>query len=648
FVDAQLAYAEGRFVEARESIQALLRNFPDHEEALALSGGIEARLGALVQASAQLGKALSLQPLHQAARLTLAEVERRLGQHTKALATLKSLLEAKEPSATALAIAGNAELRLGRPAAAQRYFQRAAASEPGNIRHKTAAMMASVAMGDALQALNELENLAKNSDSTHADEALFAARLGRGELDAALATLDSIAKKRPESAEPYEMRGRVLLMRRDLAGARAAFEQALKIDPAFYVATSNLALIDMIEAQPDAAIKRLRGAIERDPKNSQAMVTLAEVLVRQGAQVNEVKALFTEAVAATPLEAEPRLKLIEYTLRRRQLKDALAAAQDAVAALPGDVRILEAVGNAQVQAGDVEQGINTFRRLATSLPTSPMPYMKLADAYQLSNAREQMVAAAKKAVDIAPESSEAQAKLVDVLMRSGQPKVALEHARRMRAVKPQSPTGYLLEAIYESRSGNDAGAIAALREGVERTKSADIAGKLYSLLLKTERTSEAEKFGSAWLRSHPRDAAFEYLVSVADISRGDLSSAEARLRRVVNVYRDNVVALNNLAWVLAKTGKPGGIEFAQRAVNLSPDVPELLDTLAMTLAADRQWGAAIKTQKRALELAPDNAGLRLGLARIALDSGDKVTAGTELQRLEKLGAAFPGQGEVRE
>lgn len=647
-VDAQLAYAEGRFAQARESIQGLLRLFPDHEEALALSGGIEARLGSLIQASAQLGKALSLQPDHQAARVTLAEVESRLGQHARALTTLRPLLEEPSPPAAALAVAGNAELRLGRPAAAQRLFQRAAALDPKDIRHRTAAVVARLAMGDALQALNELESLAKGSDSIYADEALFAARLSRGELDAALASLDEMSRKRPVAAGPHEMRGRVLLMRRDLPGARAAFERSLKVDPAFYAATANLVLVDLLENKPDQAATRLRKAIETDPRNSQAMLTLGELLARQGAPVAEVKQTFAAAVAAAPAEAEPRLKLIEYTLRRRQLKDALTFAQDALATLPGDVRVLEAAGNAQLQAGEIEQAINSFRRLAGALPDSPQPYLKLADAYQLSNAREQMLSAVKKALEVAPESAEAQTALIDALMRTGQSGAALEYARRIRSAKPEQPGGYALEAVYHARNNNDPAAITALREGVERTRSPDLARKYYSQLLKSKRLTEAERFGASWMRDHPKDAAFEYLISVADIARGDLKSAEARLRRVVAVYRDNVIALNNLAWVLVQTGQTGALEYAQRAVNLSPDRPELMDTLAMALAADKQLPAALQLQRRAIELAPEDPGLRLGLARLALQAGDKSLAREELDRLEKLGDAFPGQGTVRE
>ena len=47
-----------------------------------------------------------------------------------------------------------------------------------------------------------------------------------------------------------------------------------------------------------------------------------------------------------------------------------------------------------------------------------------------------------------------------------------------------------------------------------------------------------------------------------------------------------------------------------------------------------------------MALAPDDGALRLSLAKLALQSGDKTLAAKELKRLQGLGAAFAGQPEV--
>lgn len=135
-------------------------------------------------------------------------------------------------------------------------------------------------------------------------------------------------------------------------------------------------------------------------------------------------------------------------------------------------------------------------------------------------------------------------------------------------------------------------------------------------------------------------------MSVQDITRGELKLAEARLKRVVVAYPTKPAALNNLAWVMVQNGSKGAVEVAQREVQLLPGYAPLLDTLALALAADKQIAQAMEVQKQAVELAPADNKVRLGLGRLAVQAGDKVLARSELQKLQAMGAAFAEQAEV--
>jgi putative PEP-CTERM system TPR-repeat lipoprotein len=646
-VDAQIAVLDGKLEKAREHVQRVLQIYPDHEEALSLSGSIEARLGALVQAAAQLGKALSIRPELVLARQNLAEVELRLGQPARAMQTLKPLLSVEQPRAESLALAGNAQLRLGDAGAAERFFTRATKADPENLRLKTAAVVARMSYGDTLQAMVELESLAREDRQTYADEALFAARMRRGELDAALATLSEMIRKRPQAAGPHELRARVHLLRRDLPSARKAYEEALRLDPALNAAIGGLAFIDVAENKPEAALARLRAAAAADARNWFVRVALAELKSRRLAPVAEVRQLLSEAVNAAPQDPEPRLKQIDYLLRKRQFKDALAASRDALAAMPGDVRVLEAVGRAQAQAGDVEQALNSYRRLAALLPTSAEPQLRLGELFLASGARDQALSSLRRALELAPESQEIQIALVDALMRGGDVAAAQQFVQRLRRGSTDAPSVYVVEALVHARRNDQDSALATLRTGIARTGSSYLAGKYFSHLLRLNRQDEADRFAQTWMKQHPGDAAFEYLISVSDIAKGDMRKAEERLRRVVVAYPDNILALNNLAWVVVRNGGKDAVAYARRAVDLGPDRPELLDTLAMALSAAGQHTAALDAQRVAVEIAPEAHALRLGLARIAIEAGNKALAREELDKLAKLGAQFPAQDEVR-
>ena len=477
-VDAQLAFFDRQYLRARDLVQLILRVFPDNRGALLLSGAVEAQLGSLVQAAAHLNKVLLLDPTMDVARRNLAEVEIRLGQYAKALETLKPLLKATPPWVDALALAGDVEVRLGHSDVAESYFLQAAKADPNNDRLPAAAAMARLAGGDATSALLDLQQLSSRSKDTYADDAIFAARMKRREYEAALAALDTMMRKEPGKAAHLEMRGRVHLARNDRVAARQAFEQALQADPAMFSATISLANIDVLEGNAPRAIARLQASVAADPNSSVALVALADVKARNGASAEEIKKLFTQAVAASPTLAEPRLRLIDLALRRRQFKDALQAAQDALAAMPWDVQILDAAGQAQMQAGDIEQAATTFRKLATALPTSPTPYLRLAELYTASGKRDQAESALFKALDIAPGNVEAQKALLDVIVSSSDQGDPVERIRRITQRHPKQALGYLLEAGYHARRKDVDAVVAALRDGLAKTGRPEFALRL--------------------------------------------------------------------------------------------------------------------------------------------------------------------------
>ncbi len=644
--EVRFAVIDGDLGGARERLQKMLAVLPDNATVLAAAGVVEARLGSLTQASNLMRKALTNEPRLVGLRLDLAEVQVRLGEYADAASTLTPLLQSSQVSPAALAMASEVRIRQGDFKAADELMRRAIAAAPEDARLQTLRLVRRFEQGDAGSSLRELEGLSGRTTETIADEALFAARLARGEFDQALEVLSRLEQKQPGKAAHQEMRGRVSLARRDLAGAREAFERALAMDPSLFGAVVSLVAIDQLENRIDQSIARVQAIVDQDPRHSVALLALAELKARFGSDTDEVRQLLRRAADASPLSPEPKLRLIELSLRKRQTKQALSYAQEALVAFPGDPKVLEAVGGAQVLAGDVEQAVSTFRRLAGAVPNAALPYVRLAQVYSLQNQTDAALTAARKAVELDPRNSVAQQALVDLLVAARRPQEAADYVRRQRELRPNDPGSYTLEAAYHMRQRAVDSALASLREGVSRTRSSDLAELLYSHLLHARKDAEAVRFAGEWMRSHPNDVAFEYLIAVRELARGEYKVAEPRLRRVVEVYPTNALALNNLAWVTVQLGGSGAVEWARRAVSLAPDRPDLMDTLAMALSHEGRHSDALAMQRRALDLSPDNPTLQLGLARVALQAGDKRLAREQLDRLRKLGAEFPGQAEV--
>jgi predicted Zn-dependent protease len=132
------------------------------------------------------------------------------------------------------------------------------------------------------------------------------------------------------------------------------------------------------------------------------------------------------------------------------------------------------------------------------------------------------------------------------------------------------------------------------------------------------------------------------------MATGKAAEAEALYAEVLARQPDNVIAMNNQAYVLALQKKPGALALAEKAYQRAPKSPAVLDTLAFTLATDNQLPRAIEIQTQAVAAAPEAHQFVLQLAKLHLQAGDKPSARAELNKLAKLGDAFARQAEVAE
>ena len=497
-------------------------------------------------------------------------------------------------------------------------------------------------------AFTELEVIAGESNKDiFADQAIISARLSRREYNQALKAAEALVTKTSGKASALELRGRIQILRKDYAASRKDFDLALQADPALFSATVSLAGLDMLEKKPEQARRRLEASLKAEPKNAYARLALAELLMRGGVPLDEVTTLLTDGIKVSPNEPALRLQLMDILLNRRQFKEALAIAQDAAAAAPNDLRVLDAIGRAQMEAGEVEQSISSFRRLAEADPRSPMPYLRLADIYRATQRLPAAESALRKALEVDPASAGALEALANLMLSTNRFPEAVEFARAMQQQRPRAVGGYHFEASVHLSQKQVAAALATYQRGMAvKGHDPELARQYYLALLRSGRAAEARQFGANWIKTNPNDLVFDYQLAVSSIQSKDYEQAETRLQRIVQLQPEYPAALNNLAWVLASRGKPGGTALAQRALDLSPDKPEFMDTLAMALMIDKQPAKALELQKRVVALRPTEPAYRLSLARIAIEAGEKSLARAELDRLKSLGASYPQQAEV--
>jgi cellulose synthase operon protein C len=646
YLQALIAYREKKFVAAREAIQLHLRAAPDNLTGLMLDGSIEYQLGAYAQAETSLQKVLKQAPKQRLARMMLVNTYLRNRQPSKALDMLKPLLEDANPSADVLALAGEVYMQNGNQKEAEHAFAKASALDPKDPNKRTALALSHLSSGDSDRGFKELEEAATADTGIRADLALIAANTRDKKYDAALKAIAALEKKQPDKPLVHNLRGSVYAAKGDLPAARKSFERALELDPADFSAAASLARLDIAEKKPDDARKRFEAVLVKDPKNMRAHLALAEFRARSGGTTDEVAALISKAIAAEPTSAMPRIALISYYLRSKEPKKAVATAQDGLAVLPDNAELLEATGRAQIAAGDTNQAVAAFARLAQVRPGAPEPYIQMASAQMAAKDADGAVQSLKKALALKPDLVNIQRAMVKVSLDAGHESDALAMARDVQKQRPKESTGYLLEGdIYASKKAWTEAA-AAYRTGLKNAGTSDLAARIVAVLSAGGSAADADKFAAGWLRDHPKDREFRLYLAEVAASKRDLAGAVSQYKAILEFQPDDAVTLNNLAYFAGQLKDPKAVEYAERANKAAPNKAAILDTLGTLLVEKGDVKRGVEAMQKAAALSPASSGIRLNLARALIKDGQKEAAKKELEMLAKLGDRFSEQAEV--
>jgi Tfp pilus assembly protein PilF len=130
----------------------------------------------------------------------------------------------------------------------------------------------------------------------------------------------------------------------------------------------------------------------------------------------------------------------------------------------------------------------------------------------------------------------------------------------------------------------------------------------------------------------------------------DWDKAAERYRVALAASPDNVVALNNLAYVLAaRKGRPAeALGYAERAMALSGGKsPEIADTLAWVQHLVGRDGEALPLLERVVKAVPSGALYRLHLAVVYAAAGRLEAAATELNEAVRLQPRLEAEDEVK-
>ena len=375
----------------------------------------------------------------------------------------------------------------------------------------------------------------------------------------------------PRSGAAWGKLGMLFLAHDLPAQANSSFARAEVLEPReprwpYYQA------ISLTSGDPDAAIPKLRRAVELCGKSRlEPVLRLAELLLQNG-QLDEAEKFFRGALGEE--------------------------AYHSVAAL-GLARVYFAQGKPQEALAEV-------RRAAPNLSTAKGSYQLLAQVYAKIGNQAEAVTAARQASRLT-EDGVWPDRFAEEIAR-------LATGKQARIVRADQLLG-------QHRVGD---AIAALREIVHDYPDADWAWMLLGrAYLENGDVAGGERALWTAVQWAPDSVLIQYHLGIVALMKMEYGAAAACFRKAIQLQPDFALAYGDLGTCLQLQGDRAGAEAAFRtALRCKPDYPQAHAGLGELLVAEHRQSEAAAHLRRAVELDPSDTRASKLLERIeAADIG---------------------------
>jgi putative PEP-CTERM system TPR-repeat lipoprotein len=610
-----------------------------------LLGAIQLARGNVGQAEQQFLRVLAVSPRDPAAAKLLAETRLRQQRPAAALDALLAVQDtaAEDPqigllSGIATILSGNAEQGL-------LYLEQAAALDPTNELLKLQIARAYLATGRDAEASNLL------TGSFGDDARAIEAKLLRLFAESRKGDAGSAAKIAEDLLADYPDKPRVLIAvaihyqhKGDNRRAHELFERAAELDTDDATARLFVAASLLQEGRQDEAESLLRQTILRHPDNAQAIAGLAQLLAGRG-EFDEAAALFGRAAELTT-SVIPRLALVKMLLRQGNVDKAKQQLDKAVVAAPDNPEVIALRGIVALAEGQTDIAVGLLQRAEELLPDRLGVSLALARARLANGQTEAARDTLLRVLEVAPQSFPIRLALGDAELQSGNANAALSVATDLKVEFPSQAGGYILEGKALMAARQYVAASKSLTTAFERQPTwAVLALKIQALRL-AGRSAEAQDANEAWVADNPGHVPAGLMRAVLLQAEGRDQAALAAYNAVLSIAPENLVALNNAAWISHELGEPGALSFAERAYDVGPQNPAVLDTLGWIQLALGQDELAIEKLSRAVQLAPQAQEFRYHLSEALVAGGQSARAREMLAALLSDEREFDGRADA--
>jgi len=675
-------------------VQMLKENLvanPDDQESRMLLAATYQRAGNIQAALVTYREALDRSPNDPRIIAAAVEAFYNAGQYEQAMQLLKRLPRSQQQNPVFQKLQLRGYLESGQLQQASDILQSLVGTDPNNVSAQVALALLHISQRNFAEARRILEKLRAEEPNSlavtvahvelsiqenHFDEAIalcdeivkslhnVAAYVFRGKTYAAigntekaLADFETAIKRDPNNVQPLVARSELYRSQGQLHKAIDDIRRALSIDPN-NVAIQKRAITLLLSSQAPKhlreALSLLDKALQANPKDSELLIAKSQLLLAEATAPSLKQA---SQILENLTESNPRLRDAwvlqgELALARNEPGKAIDIALRGLVHLPQDKELLKLKAKAEKFRSPII-ATSTLRQLYELDPNDAETALELANTYIAAEQPQRAVGILKKVLDrvTGPAQRKCKIALALALHLAGQKQQSQQYLNELLQESPDDPILLAAQIRLLTRDKKwteiKQKTLQWYQEHPQDTSTpVNIARELAALGSK-ESTETAEQILRAVLETTPQNPEALRALAILLQATNRPNQAVPFYRKLLSVQPNDVVAMNNLAWILCENQQryKEALKLTEKAIQQAPTYVDLIDTRGVAYYRLGQYDKAVEQFKRCLELYPAGspalAGCHFHLGRTlaALQKTDEAVK--HLQIALQLAAASP-------
>ncbi|ACE85254.1 tetratricopeptide repeat protein [Cellvibrio japonicus] len=588
FNQALELYQQNKLEEAEAILAELREQFPNDKNTATLLGMIEFQQGDDERAANLFDEYIDPETAASSLLQMAALVKYRSNKMEDAVEMLKKASESQPNNPDILATYGLALLdRDEKSAEGAMALEKSLALNPRQQRIRIALAKRYMALGQPEQAIGQLQKAYQEQPlDLVIQQSYLKSLFDNDEIKRVRDEINSFIQRYPDNARGPFLEGWYAVEQKDYVAAEKAFERALSMpqNSEKQLAYSGLAQLYELQKNPQKAVVAWQNTIAANP----AATAPYRPWLRHIVSLNRLSQaeLFLKELAQTSKAWQPSLVLAELMARSGRLDDALVYAENAMT----DSNQARQVG---ARLADLYQAKATNLRIANQLPE--------ARAYFL------------KAINLYPDSPGYLAGLIETEIAANNIPEAQKLLDQFVKTEDNMAVRYYLQGVIHLADKKSDEALKQFRLSWEVKPTETTANAIAGFYQQHNQQAELSRFLDEWANKLPNSQRMAVMKAMAAQAKNNQQEAIQWYEKALELSPNIPLVLNNLAWLYYETGDKRAVELASKAAQLAPNSAAVLDTYGWVLVETGSVNQGIDVLQKAVDIEPDNAEIKAHL-----------------------------------